>query len=83
MGLEMESFLPNLSLLSLFGSRQHSKASIFIILSQHTYGDATSLRDLIKDTQLVEESRKRRKKHQVGFEPTTSRLRDLCFTAVL
>ena len=38
---ELQGLLPNLSLLSLFHTRQHSQASILIVfLTQHTVRDA-------------------------------------------
>ena len=70
-------FLPNLSLLNLFCPRQVYEASILLNLFHNTQLQMhLLLRDPMKDTPLVKESRKKKEKaqHPAGFEPTTLRV---------
>ena len=60
------------SLFSLFAPGRIARPPFFIALTTHR----DLMRDLIKDTPLEKVSRKKKKKkHQARFEPTTSRLR--------
>ena len=78
--------IPNRSLPSLFCSARHS---FFLFISQHTV--KMHFRDLIKDTPLVKESRKRyrEEKEEEEKSPAPGRiqthdlLQGVCYIAVL
>ena len=61
-------FLPNMSLFSMFGPRQHSLASIFYCFHNRQIELSTSLRDMINDTPLAKESRKRWKEEEKSIQ---------------